>query len=642
MTTSRQESRPRSVDGESGGGAGALRRRDADRLFAGYLALAVLMLMTRLMILGAHPKLLRLLPIISYQDLLLVSLLAWAFVFLVRRARSLWARRASKFAGWTLCLLAAAIAGLYVVVFSYILQPVTVQLIEVSGYMGGIEGTVSEALSTAGSAVVVSLLLVLIIAECWIRLAPRLLARISDAFFSWAGAAVIVGFAIVSNLFIGYRLGPMAAASSTNPEWALISSLAHPRPIASDPTPIAYREDFLPAGERPAASGAVASVKSPRAKPMNVVMVVMESVGTHRLQLSGAPYPDSPQLVGLARNGVLFNRIYVSQAMTSSAMAALFCSVYPQHDFFTLPRRTPNIELPSLPAILDNRGYRSAFMRLGNLEYDNDESFLKSRGYKEIVDEPRDFDWPMDAELFSDAQNWIEKDRSRPFFLLLWTVDTHSPYPAAVRRDFHVRDAHLNRYLNGILATDDLIGQLAAAIDRMGIADNTLLVITGDHGEAFGEHNQLAHGFSVYDEEVHIPLLIVNRKLFPQPRVINSLGRQIDIAPTILDLLGIAEPRQWQGQSLLSGSPPKRAYLFASDSDSRFGLIEGNQKYIYNYDTNRGELYDLATDPTEHHDLSADPANAATVARAHLRIEAWLQFQNRWLAQFVPAQAATR
>ena len=132
-------------------------------------------------------------------------------------------------------------------------------------------------------------------------------------------------------------------------------------------------------------------------------------------------------------------------------------------------------------------------------------------------------------------------------------------------------------------------------------------MIGGDHGEAFGEHGQLAHGFSVYDEEVHIPLLIVNRKMFPQPRVVNSLARQIDIAPTLLDLLGIAEPAQWQGQSLLSGPPPARAYMFASDSDFRFGLIEGNEKYIYNYDSNRSELYDLATDPKERHDLAAIP-----------------------------------
>ncbi|MGC1676760.1 MAG: sulfatase-like hydrolase/transferase [Candidatus Binataceae bacterium] len=642
MATSGAEHRPRSAGGESGAGGEAVRRRDGDDLIAAYLGLAVLILMARLMILGGHLKLLWLLPIISYQDLLFVSLLAWAFVFFIRRASTAWARRTARIAGWSLCLLAAAIAGLHVIVFSYILQPVTVQLIEISGNLGGVQGTVSEALSTAGAATVISLLVVIVLAQCWIRLAPHLLARISDAFMSRTAVAVIVVFAIVSHMFISYRLGSMAVAASANPEWALVSSIVRARPIAVDKTPAAFRADFLPFGERATASGAITSVKATTAKPMNVLMVMMESVGAQRLQLTGAPYADSPYLIQLARHGLLFNRMYVSQAMSSSAMAALFCSIYPQHDFFTLTRRNPDLTLPSLPAILDQHGYRSAFIRLGDLEYDNDAEFLRRRGFQQIIDEPRTYDRPMDAELLPAAMKWIKKDPSHPFFLTLWTVDTHNPYPAAVRRDFQVSNRHLNRYLNGILAADDLIAQLAAALERNGLADNTLLVIGGDHGEAFGEHGQLAHGFSVYDEEVHIPLLIVNRKMFPQPRVVNSLARQIDIAPTLLDLLGIAEPAQWQGQSLLSGPPPARAYMFASDSDFRFGLIEGNEKYIYNYDSNRSELYDLATDPKERHDLSRDPANAATVAQAHLRIEAWLQFQNRWLAQFVPSETASR
>ena len=81
-------------------------------------------------------------------------------------------------------------------------------------------------------------------------------------------------------------------------------------------------------------------------------------------------------------------------------------------------------------------------------------------------------------------------------------MDTHHPYMAAGDRDFGVRDPMLNRYLNGVRSIDALIGRLADRLQQMDLADNTLLVITGDHGEALGEHGETVHGFSVYNEEL--------------------------------------------------------------------------------------------------------------------------------------------
>ena len=115
----------------------------------------------------------------------------------------------------------------------------------------------------------------------------------------------------------------------------------------------------------------------------------------------------------------------------------------------------------------------------------------------------------------AQALGWIKVDPSRPFFLTVWTQDTHHPYLAAEHHDYGVHDAHLNRYLNAVRATDRIVGELAAALQTMGLADRTLLVITADHGEAFGEHGQLIHGGTVYNEEVRVPLLIVNPQLFP-------------------------------------------------------------------------------------------------------------------------------
>ena len=287
--------------------------------------------------------------------------------------------------------------------------------------------------------------------------------------------------------------------------------------------------------------------------------------------------------------------------------------------------------------MLAQQGYRTAYMHSGTLEYDSDGEFLRRHGFKEVIGESQDYDSPMDGKLVPKTIDWIKQDSSKPFFLALWTMDTHHPYVSPGIRDYHVGDRDLNRYLNGIYATDDMIGRLEQALERMHLADNTLLVVTGDHGEAFREHGQQIHGFSVHEEEVHVPVLIVNPRLFPHQIVNRTMGRQIDLAPTLLAMLGYHEPGEWQGMNLLSGPGPARAYLFATWGDFTLGLIEGNTKYIFDFDRSAGsEVYDLGNDPSEQHDLAQQPGMAPLVQRARIRVEGWLSFQNGYLSRFVP------
>jgi lipoteichoic acid synthase len=265
------------------------------------------------------------------------------------------------------------------------------------------------------------------------------------------------------------------------------------------------------------------------------------------------------------------------------------------------------------------------------LTYDRDDEFLISHGFGDVSGLPGS-DAAQDPELLPAALRWIKLDSSRPFFLTLWTHDTHSPYVASPLDHYDVKNDSLNRYLNGVRATDALIGQLARALDEMNLSDNTLFIITGDHGEAFGEHGQFLHGFSVYEEETHIPLMIVNPKLIPHEITVNGISRHVDLAPTLVDLLGYETPQEWQGCTLLA-SAPRRAYLFARNGDMSLGVVDGNYKYIDNLTTNRRELYDLKTDPLEANNLARDPAGADMMAREHLRLAAWLAFQNRHIAQ---------
>ena len=288
--------------------------------------------------------------------------------------------------------------------------------------------------------------------------------------------------------------------------------------------------------------------------------------------------------------------------------------------------------IPSLPGVLADHGYRTAFIHSGQLEFGRQGQFLRSRGFGKIVADRQDYDSPRDQELLLATVNWIKADPLRPFFLAIWTQDTHHPYLSASHHDYGVGNDYLNRYLNAVHDTDALVGQLYSVLKKMNLADDTLLVVTGDHGEAFGEHGRTLHFSSVYDVELRIPLLIVNERLFPHQSTISSLGSQIDIAPTLLDLLGLPVPKQWQGYSMFDKNRPARVYLF-SPFGFTLGLVDGDLKYIHQFGLDRTELYDLRKDPNETNDISSRSAFSTMMHRDQHRLEAWLSYQNKYIKQ---------
>src|SRR6185503_5542699 len=214
-----------------------------------------------------------------------------------------------------------------------------------------------------------------------------------------------------------------------------------------------------------------------------------------------------------------------------------------------------------------------------------------------------------DRAMFQATLDWIDADRSRPFFALAYTIETHHPYVAREPlRDFGVGHEDFNRYLNALRATDETIGWLMDELKRRGLEDSTLVAITADHGESFGQHNQRIHSFSVYESAVHVPLVLLHPSLRDeQPPRVADVARHIDIVPTLLDSLGIEAPADWQGRSLLrpedrgagfqpagkpDAGPGRSAYFFATGNQVILGLRDGPYKYHYHLSTGHEELFD--------------------------------------------------
>lgn len=611
----------------------------ADHLFAGFLGLFVVIAFSRLFSLSGSP-LQSYFPILIYQDVAFWSLIAWFFYGLLRLSG---ARRAALVAGWGVCILIALYTAIDLVIYLETRSPLTYRLWLAADDGRGIEASVSQAASLLRVFVPGFLIVMVVVAVSLWWFAPNVLTHLRKGFYSPFIAVVMFIYVLGANWWTTTYVTHRAIAA--NPEWALVSSLFdQPIPRVTEIIPADYIKDFLPAtqtnaaGVLPSQSAVVIPAADPSAhSPMNILMIVMESTGAKRLQLYGASYKDSPEMVRLADHGVVFDHIYAAQSYTSAAMAGLFCSLYPEQGWLNLLRQSPEIGVTGLADVLAAHGYRTAFLHEGQLGFDNQLAFIESHGFQQVFFRDKDPLVSDDSALVPIAENWIKSDNKKPFFLLVWTQDTHHPYLVNSSDDYGTGNPRLNKYLNAVRSTDSIIAQLMLSLDELNIADNTIVVITGDHGEAFGEHGQLAHGFTTYNEELHIPLMLVNPKLFPHGIRNASLGRQIDIAPTLLGLLGYDKPQSWQGTNLLGAHPAKRAYLFSYSGDFSLGLVEGDFKYIHDFDQNRDELYDLSKDPEETRDLSAEPEYKEMVARDRLRVDAWLSFQDKYLASFPAA-----
>jgi arylsulfatase A-like enzyme len=177
----------------------------------------------------------------------------------------------------------------------------------------------------------------------------------------------------------------------------------------------------------------------------------------------------------------------------------------------------------------------------------------------------------------------------------------------------------VDRYHNALHSADEALGQLLDGLRQRGLDRNTLVVILGDHGEAFGEHpGNIGHTLAVYEENVRVPLLFSAPGLSTSPVRVGRVASLVDVAPTVLDLLGIPAPSGWQGQSLLDRAP--RVALFCTDySLGLLGLRDGRWKLIHELESGRSTLYDLQDDPGEANDVSGSHPERAEAYREHLR-----------------------
>jgi lipoteichoic acid synthase len=233
------------------------------------------------------------------------------------------------------------------------------------------------------------------------------------------------------------------------------------------------------------------------------------------------------------------------------------------------------------------------------------------------------------------VMDWINEKPDAPFFAIIWTGMTHYPYYTGDDVQTYVEDDDLNKYLNALRTGDQALGDLTKALEAAGHLDDTLIVVLGDHGEAFGEHGTYSHASAIYEENLHIPLLFVNRKLF-SGQSSQIIAGTSDVAPTVLDLMGLPAPASWQGQSLFARGRPDGMLFFAPWNGFQIGFRDGSRKFMANAHTGKIEIYDLATDPDERINLA--PLEPEAVAAAQVSLASWIRTQDRRTLALLSAQ----
>jgi arylsulfatase A-like enzyme len=355
----------------------------------------------------------------------------------------------------------------------------------------------------------------------------------------------------------------------------------------------------------------------------NVVLVSLESTAAQYLGVYGAAPDVMPHLSELAESAIVFDHAYAVYPESIKGLFSTLCSRYPAFD--STAELYADVPCRSVAAVLSASGYRTALFHSGRFAYLGMEAIVRDRGYGTLADAGdvgghRNSSFGVDeASTVNAILKWIDASPAgQRFFVTYLPIAGHHPYETPEPGPFPDRD-EFGRYRNALHDGDRSLGTLIDGLRARGLAERTLWIVFGDHGEAFGQHEgNYGHTFALYDENVHVPFLVAAPGLIPRQVRSREVVSLVDTAPTILDLVGVRAPAMYQGRSMLDGEP-RMALFFADYSLGLLGLRDGPRKFIYELDSGRSRLFDVERDQPERLDLSAREPDRIRWYAQHLR-----------------------
>lgn len=421
----------------------------------------------------------------------------------------------------------------------------------------------------------------------------------------------------------------------------------------------------------------------------NVLLIVLDTVRASSLSLYGYNRPTTPNLEQWAKTGVLFDRAISTSPWTLPSHGSMFTGRYP-HELGAGWLNPIDAIHPTLAEALSRRGYVTAGF-VANTLYCSQE-FGLSRGFSHYEDYPvtvgqtylstrlgrklvddlkikeffgthENFGRKSAEQVNRDFLRWLSRDQNqKPFFAFLNYYDAHQPYlpPKNFALKFspkrpwgHARSKEIetlsleeimelkDAYDGSIAYLDHQLGLLFAELQKRDLLDNTLIIVTSDHGEQFGEHDLTLHGNSLYLPLLHVPLMILFPSYVPKGEIIRKSVSLRDLPATVADVIGLGDEINFPGTSLArywdiasTGVKPndepllsevKKAWAYPDWYPAMKGpmksLVHNEMHYIKNYGDGGEELYDLANDPFEEHNLILSKKSRETIEQFRATID---------------------
>ncbi len=415
----------------------------------------------------------------------------------------------------------------------------------------------------------------------------------------------------------------------------------------------------LVAGTTACGSGA-----KPGARPdgPNVLLISIDSLRTDHVGGNGYPRSTTPVLDRLAREGASCPQTSSTTSWTLPAHVSLLTALPASVHQVSFGRGLDPAR-ETLAEALGDHGYQTAGFATGpwmtpafGMDHGFDE-FENTSAFGAGADDPtrpssdahlRSHSEVTSATIARQATDWLDRNADEPFFLFLHFWDVHFDYvpPAPFDemfdpgyrgtvdgRDFarnpevHPRMAardleHVVALYDGeIRHTDRYVGQVVERLGELGILDDTIVIVTADHGDEFFEHGEKGHNKSLYDEVILVPLIVRWPERIPAGSIVNEQVRLIDVFPTVLELTGVDASEESMGRSLaarLSGGAPEESRpafldLFLLPEHQYQGLRTDRTKSLARYrgDATLGAVFDLVTDPQERRPMTPAPGSAA-------------------------------
>jgi len=399
----------------------------------------------------------------------------------------------------------------------------------------------------------------------------------------------------------------------------------------------------------------------------NVVLLTVESLRADQLRAYGSNRDVMPALDQLASEARVFLNSYTQSSHTNYATIVPLSSHYPLRSptMYSYPKN-PTYPRVLIYDLLKALGYRTAIFSSSNenwsgminyLDTGNLDRFIHAANSKKptylMAGDAGFAAWARDSShagslddstTVDEAIEWLDGVGDNPFFVALNFQNSHLPYPippnfprrfGPAELDFTIRFAHFPKdkteivkdvYADSLAYVDSQIQRFIQYLKLKNKWDNTLVVITGDHGQAFYEHGFASHASEIFDEVMRVPLIVRAPGL--KAGLENRLAQHVDIAPSITGLLGLPIHPSFQGSDLFSApmNPNRTAFMVAQTPDAyQYGIIRAGFKLIYDERLREYRLFNLDADPGETQDLAtAQPLIVEDLAN---RLNTWRKVQ---------------